>query len=77
MLDIYTDYLISSTGQTSAEGLSRLVDKAFSHDSVTRFLTDIPYDSKLLWQSVKSLVRQHESEDACLVFDDCLIEKVL
>lgn len=75
MLDIYTDYLISSTGQTSATGLSRLVDNAVSHDSVTRFLTTIEYDSKLLWQSVKPLVRQHESEDACLVFDDCIIEK--
>lgn len=75
MLDIYTDYLISSTGQTSAKGLSRLVDEALSHDSVTRFLSHRPYDSKLLWQKVKPLVRQHESEEACLIFDDCIIEK--
>jgi DDE superfamily endonuclease len=75
MLEFYTDYLICSTGQTSAEGLSRLVDKTISHDSVTRFLSKPTYDSKLLWQRVKPLVRQHESEEACLVFDDCIIEK--
>jgi len=35
-LDLYTDYLISSTGQTSATGLSRLFDGQLSHDQVTR-----------------------------------------
>lgn len=75
LLDIYTDYLISSTGQTSAKGLSRLLDGAMSHDKVSRFLKHEPYDSKTLWQSVKSLVRTHQSESACLVFDDCIIEK--
>ena len=75
LLDLYTDYLISSTSQTSATGLSRLVDNEISHDSITRFLTTSGYDSQSLWQSVKPLVRQHESENACLVFDDCIIEK--
>ncbi len=75
LLDFYTDYLISSTGQTSATGLSRLLDNAISHDSVTRFLSNAGYDSKSLWRSVKPLVRAHESESACLVFDDCVIEK--
>ena len=37
MLDFYTDYLISSTGQTSATGLSRLVDNSISHDIVKRY----------------------------------------
>jgi Transposase DDE domain len=75
MLDIYTDYLISSTGQTSAMGLSRLLDNALSHDCVTRFLNKETYNSKVLWQSVKLIVRQHESDDACLIFDDSIIEK--
>jgi hypothetical protein len=74
-LDIYTDYLISSTGQTSATNLSRLLDNLISHDSITRFLNKNEFDSKTLWQSVKPLVRQHEHESACLVFDDCIIEK--
>jgi hypothetical protein len=46
-----------------------------SHGSITRFLSVSSYDSKSLWQQVKSLVRHHESEDACLVFDDTVIEK--
>lgn len=75
MLDIYTDYLISSTGQTSAIGLSRLLDGSISHDSITRFLSQNQFDSKALWQSVKPLIRQHESSDGCLIFDDCIIEK--
>ena len=48
-LDIYPDYLISSTGQTSAKGLSRLLDGAISDDYVTRFLSEDTYISKLLW----------------------------
>ena len=38
-LDLYTDYLIGSLGQTSATGLSSLLDKAFGYDSVARSLT--------------------------------------
>ena len=75
LLDFYTDYLISSTSQTSATGLSRLLDNTISHDSVTRFLSTNNFDSKSLWTSVKPLVREHENNDACLVFDDCIIEK--
>ncbi len=74
-LDLYSDYLISSTGQTSATGLSRLLDGQISHDSITRFLTISDYNSKSLWKSVKPLVREQENEDGCLIFDDCNIEK--
>lgn len=75
LLDFYTDYLISSTSQTSATGLSRLLDNTVSHDSVTRFLSNNNFDSKSLWTSVKPLVREHENINACLVFDDCIIDK--
>ena len=46
-----------------------------SHDSITRFLTTNHFDSKSLWTSVKSLVREQENVNACLVFDDCIFEK--
>ena len=75
LLDLYTDYLISSFGQTSATGLSRLVDNEIKHDSVTRLLSNSDFSSKTLWQSVKPLVRKHQAEDACLIFDDVIIEK--
>ena len=75
MLDMYTDYLISSTGQTSATGLANLLDGQISHDSVTRFLNTKELASRALWLSVKPFVRTHQSQCACLVFDDCTIEK--
>jgi hypothetical protein len=75
LLDLYTDYLISSFGQTSATGLSRLVDNGIKHDSVTRLLSNSDFTSKTLWQTVKPLVRLHQAEDACLIFDDVIIEK--
>lgn len=74
-LDLYTDYLLSSFGQTSATGLSRLVDGDISHDSISRFLSGNEFTSKVLWQKVKPLVRKHETTDACLIFDDVIIEK--
>jgi hypothetical protein len=50
LLELYTDYLISSNGQTSATGLSEMLDNAIRQDSITRFLTNAGYDSKSLWQ---------------------------
>ena len=38
MLEIYSDYLIFSFGQTSATVLSRLLDNTISHNQITRFL---------------------------------------
>jgi hypothetical protein len=75
LLDLYTDYLISSFGQTSATGLSNLVDNAIRHDSITRLLANSDFNGKTLWQTVKPLVREHQNENACLIFDDCIIEK--
>ena len=74
-LDLYTDYLLSSFGQTSATGLSRLVDGDISHDSVSRLLSGNEFNSKVLWQMVKPLVRKHQTDDACLIFDDIIVEK--
>lgn len=74
-LDLYTDYLLSSFGQTSATGLSRLVDGDLSHDSISRFLSGNEFTSKTLWQKVKPLVREHQSAEGCLIFDDIIIEK--
>jgi hypothetical protein len=75
ILDLYTDYLLSSFGQTSATGLSKLLDGSLSHDKVTRTLSGHLYSSKDLWHEVKPLVRQYENDDACLIFDDTIFEK--
>lgn len=75
LLELYSDYLLSSFGSTTATGLSRLVDETISHDQVTRFLSGDVYDSKTLWQQVKPMVRQIEEEDGVLIFDDTIQEK--
>lgn len=75
-LDLYTDYLISSFGQTSATGLSNLLDNVIQHDSFTRLLSNSDFDSKYLWTSVKPLVREHQNSEGSLIFDDSIIEKL-
>ncbi len=75
MLDLYTDYLISSFSYTTATGLSAMTNNSISHDKVTRFLSKVDYTSKDLWQLVKSSVREIESEDGVLSLDDTIQEK--
>jgi DDE superfamily endonuclease len=75
LLDLYTDYLISSFGQTTATGLSEMLTGQYSHDAITRFLSNREYTSKDLWLSVKTTVRTVESDRGVLIFDDTIQEK--
>jgi hypothetical protein len=75
LLDLYSAYLISSFGQTSATGLSRLTDGVVSHDQVTRFLSAPKKTGADLWPKVKPLVRQMQSSAGVLIFDDTIEEK--
>lgn len=75
LLDLYSDYLISSFSYTTATGLSQLTDGAISHDKVTRFLSKREYTAKDLWQTVKPLLRQVETEEGVLILDDTVEEK--
>ena len=79
-LDLYTDYLISSTGPTTATNLSRLLGGAVSHDQVTRWLSTAYLDSTQVWAQAKPLIRRAEQqrpadEFAVLVVDDSILEK--
>jgi DDE superfamily endonuclease len=74
LLDLYTDYLLVSFGQTSATGMARLLPD-ISHDQVTRFLSQKPLTDKDLWKIVKPHVRQVQSQDAVLIIDDTIEEK--
>ena len=74
-LDLYSDYLLSSFGATTATGLSALVEGAVSHDQVTRFLSGAAYDAKTLWQQIKPLVRSIQQDDGVLIFDDTIQAK--
>ena len=73
--DLYTDYLISNNGLATATGLSAMMDGAVSHDQITRFLSKEDFTSKTLWKKVKSTVREIQSDDGCIIFDDTIIEK--
>ena len=75
MLDIYTDYLICSFGQTSATGLSRMLKGAVSHDAVTRFLTKRDFTSKDLFKLVKVDIRRIADEEGYVCVDDTVEEK--
>lgn len=75
ILDLYSDYLLSSFGQTTATGLSRLLDGNLSHDQVTRMLSSEKLTAKTWWKLVKSQVRQIEDEDGVIAVDDSIVEK--
>lgn len=75
LLELYSDYLISSFGLITATGLSQLLDHAFSHDQITRFLSGSDYTSRDLWALVKPTVRALEADDGLLIFDDTIQEK--
>ena len=74
LLDLYSDYLIASFGQTTATGLSRLVAD-LSHDQVTRFLNGQELADKELWEIAKPHVRRIQTEEAVLILDDTVEEK--
>lgn len=75
LLDLYTDYLISSFGQTTGTGLSALLGGSISHDRIQRFLSKQEFTSADLWHFVKAHVRTVEQEDGCIIVDDSISEK--
>jgi hypothetical protein len=58
ILDLYSDYLVSSFGATTATELSDLLDGEVSHDQITRSLAKKKAGSKEIWQVAKPYVRQ-------------------
>ena len=76
MLDLYSDYLLASFSQTSATGLSNLMNGQISHDQVTRFLSNEKKTSKDLWLVVKPFVKKIQSSEGVLIIDDSIEEKL-
>lgn len=75
LFDLYSDYLLTSFGQTTATGLSNMLDGAISHDGFTRMLSDEVITAKTWWRMVKPHVRTIQSEDGVMVIDDSISEK--
>jgi hypothetical protein len=75
ILDVYTDFLLASFSIVTATGLSKLLDNGYSHDQISRFLSQGKFDNKDFWKCVKALIRKVETETSCLIIDDTIEEK--
>lgn len=75
LLDLYSDYLLSAFGQTTATGLSLMLEGQVSHDQIQRFLASSKQTSADLWRIVKPHVRKIEQKDAVMIIDDSIAEK--
>ena len=75
LLDIYSDYLISAFGLTTATGLSALLEGQISHDRIQRFLASEQRTSNDLWTLVKPHIRAIQHVDGVLIVDDSIAEK--
>ena len=75
LFDLYSDYLLSSFSATTATGMSALMDKAISHDQVSRMLNRRRLEPADWWQMVKPSVRSMQGEDGVITIDDSIVEK--
>lgn len=75
LVDLYTDYLLSSSSQVSCTVLSDVLNNKIKHDSFTRMLDCGLIDSRYLWQIGKPICKKIKSDDAVLILDDSVEAK--
>lgn len=75
LMDLYTDFLTSSPNVASALVFSEVLNKSFSHDSLTRMLAQSELSQKEYWRSIKSIVRRIEIEQGVISIDDFIEHK--
>ena len=75
ILDVYTDFLLSSFCIVTATGLSQLLENGYSHDQISRFLSQGKFDNKDFWKCVKTLIRKIETDTSIVIIDDTIEEK--
>ena len=75
ILDLYSDYLISSFNLTTATGMSEVLDGALSHDQITRFLGQDLLTQKEYWKCIKKVIRRIESSEGVIKIDDTIFGK--
>lgn len=75
LLDLYTDYLLSSSNQVSCTVLSEALNKKIKHDSFTRMLNCGFINSRYLWQISKPICKEIKDDDAVLILDDSVEAK--
>ena len=85
ILNIYSDYLLTSFSHATSTGLSNALNGEISNSKISRFLggcyqqngqlKHTEYTSKDLWKLVKETVRKDEFDEGILVIDDTVEEK--
>lgn len=77
LLDLYTDYLLTTPGQATCTGLSRVLDGKITHDRFTRLLASGRIDAKRLWEQAKPLAEElvDSSQQVVLGVDDTIQPK--
>ena len=75
LLDLYSDYLLSSFSATTATGLSRLMNNDLSHDQISRMLNSQELAPKDWWLMIKRHVRAMEDENGTMTIGDSILEK--
>ena len=75
LLDLYTDFLMTSPNVASALIMSKMLQDTYSHDSITRMLAQDELNQSLFWKIIKPTIRQVESEDGIISIDDTIENK--
>lgn len=77
LLDLYTDYLLTTPTQATCTGLSKVLHGQISHDRFTRLLSGGSIDSQQVWKQSKPLVQEMCQSSDCVVVgvDDTIQEK--
>lgn len=75
LLDLYTDFCLTSFDAVTATGLSKLLGSGYSHDQISRFLSQKEFDQKDFWKMIKPLIRKIENANGVINIDDTISEK--
>lgn len=75
ILDLYSDYCISSFLSVTAVGLSELLNQGYSHDQISRFFAQRTFDQKDFWKFIKTIIRKIEQPAGAILIDDTISEK--
>lgn len=75
LMDLYSDYLLSSPAVVSAVVMVKVLNDSYSHDAVTRMLAQPELSQHTFWKQVKKVIRQVESNEGVISVDDSIEEK--
>jgi hypothetical protein len=75
LLDLYTDYLLSTEGLATATNLSVVLDKQINHDAFTQLLNSGYISSQRLWSITKPMCQEIDNDNGVLIIDDSVEAK--